>query len=92
MNELQSLSALGLELPSAAYLVGMVLFSLIGYVAYRRGRSSKRSVLTWTGVVLMLYPTPYRKLGCCGSWVPRSAAGYTSNGTKPVQVHTKSVL
>ncbi len=56
MNELQSLSALGLELPSPAYLVGVVLFSLIGFVAYRRGRSSKRSMLTWTGVALMLYP------------------------------------
>lgn len=56
MNELQSLSALGLELPSPAYLAGMVLFSLIGYAAYRRGRNSKRGVLTWTGVALMLYP------------------------------------
>jgi hypothetical protein len=56
MNELQSLSALGLALPSPAYLVGMLLFSLIGYAAYRRGRSSARGVLTWTGVALMLYP------------------------------------
>ena len=56
MNDLQSLSALGLELPSPAYLVGMVLFGIIGYAAYRRGRSSQRSVLTWTGVALMLYP------------------------------------
>lgn len=56
MNPLPSLSALGLELPSPAYLVGMVLFSIIGYAAYRRGRSSTRSRLTWTGVALMLYP------------------------------------
>ena len=56
MNDLPSLSALGLALPSPAYLLGMVLFSLIGYAAYRRGRSSARSVLTWTGVALMLYP------------------------------------
>ena len=56
MNNLPSLSALGLELPSPAYLVGMVLFSLMGYIAYRRGRSSGRNVLTWTGVALMLYP------------------------------------
>lgn len=56
MNDLPTLSALGLALPSPAYLLGMVLFGLIGYAAYRRGRSSTRSVLTWTGVVLMLYP------------------------------------
>ena len=56
MNDLQSLSTLGLELPSAAYLVGMLVFSLIGYVAYRRGRSHARSGLTWTGVALMFYP------------------------------------
>ncbi len=56
MNDLQSLSALGLALPSPAYLAGMLLFSLIGYAAFRRGRSSERRALTWTGVALMLYP------------------------------------
>lgn len=63
MNDLQNLSALGLALPSPAYLVGMVLFSLIGYAAYRRGRRSERRELTWTGVALMLYPYAVAQTG-----------------------------
>ena len=56
MNELSSLAALGLELPSPAYIVGALLFGLIGYLAFRRGRTAARSELTWVGVALMLYP------------------------------------
>ncbi|WP_367846906.1 hypothetical protein [Rhodoferax sp. WC2427] len=56
MNEIPNLSALGLALPSPAYLAGMLLFSLIGYVSYRRGRRNARGVLTGTGLALMLYP------------------------------------
>lgn len=56
MNELASLSSFGLELPSPAYIVGSLLFGIIGYAAFRRGRKASRSELTWAGLVLMLYP------------------------------------
>jgi len=56
MNELKNLQAMGLTLPSPAYLVGAILFGIVGYVAFRRGRKISRPVLTWTGVALMLYP------------------------------------
>jgi hypothetical protein len=56
MNELASLSSLGLVLPSPAYIVGAILFGILGYVAFRRGRKASRPELTWAGVVLMLYP------------------------------------
>ena len=56
MNELNALASLGLVLPSPAYLAGAILFGLIGYVAFRRGRKTSTASLTWTGVALMLYP------------------------------------
>lgn len=56
MNELKNLEALGLVLPSPAYLVGAILFGIIGYAAFRRGRKASRAGLTWIGVALMLYP------------------------------------
>jgi hypothetical protein len=56
MDEIKALESLGLVLPSPAYLVGAILFGIVGYVAYRRGRKSSSPALTWTGVALMLYP------------------------------------
>lgn len=47
---------MGLVLPSPAYVVGAIFFGIIGYVVFRWGRKSERSVLTWSGVALMLYP------------------------------------
>lgn len=56
MNELNALASAGLVLPSPAYIAGAILFGLIGYVAFRRGRKTSTASLTWTGVALMLYP------------------------------------
>jgi apolipoprotein N-acyltransferase len=56
MNELKNLEALGLVLPSPAYIAGAIVFGIAGLVAYRRGRKTQRPPLTWTGVALMLYP------------------------------------
>ncbi|NML43327.1 hypothetical protein HHL11_06160 [Ramlibacter sp. G-1-2-2] len=47
--------SLGLHLPSPAYLLGLIVFSVVGYVAYRRGRKSGNTALTWIGVATMLY-------------------------------------
>ena len=56
MDELAALTALGLVLPSPAYIVGAVLFGIAGYAAFRRGRKASKPALTWAGLALMLYP------------------------------------
>jgi hypothetical protein len=56
MDEIKQLESLGLVLPSPLYIVGAILFGIIGYVAFRRGRKATSSKLTWTGVALMVYP------------------------------------
>ena len=56
MNELAGLGSLGFELPSLAYIAGAVIFSLVGWVAFGKGRKASRSELTWTGAILMVYP------------------------------------
>jgi hypothetical protein len=56
MNELQQLQSLGLVLPSPAYIAGAILFGLLGWISFRRGRKNQHSQLTWTGLVLMFYP------------------------------------
>lgn len=56
MNELKQLESLGLVLPSPAYIFGAILFGIIGWIAFRRGRKTSVAVLTWTGVGLMLFP------------------------------------
>ena len=56
MNELKQLESLGLVLPSPAYIFGAIVFGMIGYAAFRRGRKLSRMSHTWLGIVLMLYP------------------------------------
>jgi hypothetical protein len=56
MNDMASLNALGLELPSMAYIAGALIFGIFGWAAFRRGRKTEDSALTWGGVVLMIYP------------------------------------
>jgi hypothetical protein len=56
MDSLATLQSMGLSLPSPAYLLGSVLFGLLGYAAWRRGRTLGRAPLTWGGVALMVYP------------------------------------
>jgi hypothetical protein len=55
-DELKNLESFGLVLPTPAYIAGAILFGILGYVAFRRGRKTTRPVLTWTGVALMLFP------------------------------------
>ena len=56
MDSLATLQALGVTLPSPAYLLGSLLFGILGYAAWRRGRATGRPPLTWGGVVLMVFP------------------------------------
>jgi hypothetical protein len=56
MELLQQLNAMGLALPGPWYILGAVVFGVLGMVAWRHGRKTARPVVTWTGVVLMVYP------------------------------------
>ncbi len=56
MDQLANVSAPGFSLPSPAYLFGSLLFSVIGFAAYRYGKSMSQSYRRWIGVGLMLYP------------------------------------
>ena len=45
----------GLTLPSPAWIIGCVLFSLIGFAAWRYGKHVKSPRIRWLGLALMLY-------------------------------------
>jgi len=53
---LDTLSALGITLPSPAYIVGAILFGVLGIAAYYWGKREGRQRTRWLGVALMLYP------------------------------------
>lgn len=56
MEELKVLQSVGLTLPSPAYIIGAVVFGLVGFAAYRHGKKARRPRTKWLGVALMLYP------------------------------------
>jgi hypothetical protein len=56
MDELNTLSSLGLALPTPAYLIGAIVFGLIGFAGYRYGKRMERAKVKWIGVALMVYP------------------------------------
>ena len=53
---IEALQTLGIELPSKAYIIGVVLFSTVGMIAFWQGRKLKRAPVKWLGLALMLYP------------------------------------
>lgn len=53
---LAALDALGITLPSTAYIIGVVIFGIVGYVAYRYGKKRSLPTTKWIGIALMLYP------------------------------------
>jgi hypothetical protein len=55
-DELEMLQALGFTWPSPAYIVGAILFGLLGLFAYYYGKRRERRATKWLGVALMLYP------------------------------------
>ena len=52
----QFLQSLGLELPSVAYIVGSIVFGIVGLVAWRHGRRARLAKPKWLGLALMLFP------------------------------------
>jgi apolipoprotein N-acyltransferase len=82
-DELEALSALGITLPSPAYLVGAVVFGLAGLLAYYDGKRERRPRERWLGVALMLYPYVIGETWllycvgvalCIGAWSARRIA------------------
>lgn len=53
---LAALDALGVTLPSTAYIIGVVIFGIVGYVAYRYGKKRSLQTTKWIGIALMFYP------------------------------------
>jgi hypothetical protein len=56
MNELKTLESLSLTLPGPMYILGAIVFGLLGYAAYRYGKKAELPAPKWIGVALMLYP------------------------------------
>ena len=56
LDTITTLQSLGLEIPSVAYIVGVCLFSILGWIAYRRGKKTEQPRTKWLGVALMFYP------------------------------------
>ena len=56
MDALQTAQALGFTLPSPAYILGAILFGLLGFAAWRFGKHRQRATTKWLGVALMFYP------------------------------------
>lgn len=56
MDELKTIEAMGISLPSPAYLFGAILFSITGYAAYRYGKKVSLNNTKWLGIALMLFP------------------------------------
>ena len=42
--------------PSTPYIIGAILFGVIGFVAYRYGKKMSLQAPKWIGIGLMFYP------------------------------------
>lgn len=82
LGQLGQLQALGLgyEWPTPTYLFGALLFGVLGFVAYRRGKKAGKPRTRWLGLALMLYPylvsSTWALYGagaalCAGVWLDR---------------------
>jgi hypothetical protein len=56
MDTVSQLQAMGLTLPSPAYILGALLFSLLGMAAWLVGKRKQKATTKWLGVALMFYP------------------------------------
>ena len=53
---LDTLGALGFTWPSPAYIVGAILFGVLGLAAWYHGKRAGKPRTRWLGLALMLYP------------------------------------
>jgi hypothetical protein len=50
------LTDMGITLPTPAYIVGVLVFGIIGMMLFWKGRQLKKAKVKWIGLALMLYP------------------------------------
>lgn len=50
------LQELGITLPSPAYLIGVLIFGVLGIVLFWMGKRRRKTRVKWIGLALMLYP------------------------------------
>jgi hypothetical protein len=55
-DALNAAHEMGLTLPSPAYILGAILFGLLGFAAWRYGKVVEHPRTRWLGVALMFYP------------------------------------
>lgn len=56
MQTIDTAQCLSWTLPTASYLFGSIVFSIIGFAAFRFGRKTQATNAMVIGAVLMLYP------------------------------------
>ncbi len=56
MNNSNNSLFLGLVSNQTAFIAGIVVFLVIGLLAFRRGKQTKRAEFTWIGLALMVFP------------------------------------
>lgn len=56
MDTVSQLQAMGLSLPTPAYIFGAILFSVLGMAAWLIGKRKQKATTKWLGVALMFYP------------------------------------
>ena len=55
-DSLRLLETLGFTWPTPAYIVGVIVFGILGMIAYYVGKRRQQRATKWLGVALMLYP------------------------------------
>ncbi len=53
-DQLLALDAFSLTLPSVGYLIGLIIFGIAGYVAWRYGKKMSLPTTKWMGVRVYL--------------------------------------
>ncbi len=82
-DELNLLQDLGFVWPSPAFIVGAIVFGLVGMAAFYVGKRRQRPKTKWLGVGLMFYPYAIPNTWtwaiyavgaalCLGLWIDRS--------------------
>jgi hypothetical protein len=56
MDLVDTLKTLGVELPTPAWLLGNLLFGIVGLVGWYHGKRQQRARAKWLGLALMLFP------------------------------------
>ena len=56
MDPLQTAQSLGFTMPGPGYLFASLVFSLVGWGAWRYGKRQQKQMTKWIGVVLMVFP------------------------------------